>query len=162
MKQPQTQDKGYLEDQVGKAQRPLPPPLSINEFDARVKHLAVVLEFLPGLYVKAHEEQGWPPGGSGVHVSGGNPSDSTVDAVTGKVQRGRRQDCLTAIEWLEQAMTAAQNVAAVLRGEEVPQPKKVPRYGATVTQGELDQRIRDKRLRESPEHLRRERELRSE
>lgn len=103
-------------------QKPMSPPLNVHEFDARSRRIVVILDILPTLYSRAHEEQGSQLGGSGLHISGGNVSDPTVDVVTGDWQRQRREDCLTAARWLEQAHAATLKAAAALRGEPVRQP----------------------------------------
>lgn len=134
-------------------QSPMSPPLSLREFDARTRRVVVILDILPRLYSRAHEEQGSQLGGSGLHTSGGDVSDPTVDVVTGEWQRQRREDCLTAARWLEQAHTATLKAAAVLRGETVEQPTEIDSR-ATMSRRQFAEIRRKHEARE--EALRRE------
>lgn len=144
-------------------------PISVREFDALVQETWVLVSLLSGAYSKAHEEQGWPRGGQGVYVSGGDYSDTTAEAVFDPLNRKRRADCLAATEWLRKALGAAENALGVLQGERVEQPRKVHPM-ATMKQDELDDILDRLNRRDSPmqsswarerEQRRREDELRS-
>lgn len=132
------------------------PLLSTGAFGRELGLLRLRLDALPILYAAALDEGSWPPGGSGIGpVTGGSPSDATVAAFSATEQTDRRNDARRAVEWLRQATQAVRNAERCLRGEQVPQPTTVDAR-ATITQEELDRR----RKRVSPEHLRREEELR--
>lgn len=113
------------------------PLLSSAEFKAEIRQLFETVMGMSAEYARAHEEGAWPPGGSGVHVSGGNPSDATVAALEGREQRARRQNCRTAVKWLREAQSAATKARKALKGEPVLQPEKVDDR-ATVTQSDFD------------------------
>lgn len=158
------------EDSVGKPQKLLAPPLSVRQFDALIQETWVLVSLLSDAYFKAHEEQGWPSGGEGLHVSG-SPDEfgSVVNTIAAGWQHRRRSDCLTATEWLRKALGAAENALAVLQGERVEQPRTVHPM-ATMKQDELDDILNRLNRRDSPmqsswarerEQRRREDELRS-
>jgi hypothetical protein len=126
------------------------PLMSTGQLSAELAEVIDATVPLAVLYAKALEEGGWPPGGSGVHVSGGSPSDATLAALSGPWQRRRREDARRAVGWVKQAQRALQNAQDILTGEAVQQPEKVDRR-ATITQEEFDRRR---------EHRRREEELR--
>jgi hypothetical protein len=133
------------------------PLLSTGELRRELEALIDRTVPLAVLYAKALEEGGWPPGGSGVHVSGGSPSDATVSALLSPEARDRRQDARRAVGWVKQAGVALRNAEKALRGELVDQPEKIdPR--ATMSQDDFDRRRQ--RMRVSAEHIRREEELR--
>lgn len=115
-------------------------PPSPREFDALVQETWVLVSLLSGAYSKAHEEQGWPRGGQGVYVSGGDYSDTTAEAVFDPLNRQRRADCLQAVEWLRKALEAAEKALGVLQGERVEQPQKVDAR-AKITQAEFEWKI---------------------
>lgn len=103
-------------------QKPMSPPLSVREFDVRAKRVAVILQILPKLYDRCHDEQGSQLGGSGIYIDH-EKSDPTMDvALFATWQRQRREDCLTAAKWLKEAHSATLKAAAALRGEPVKQP----------------------------------------
>lgn len=115
-------------------------PISVREFDALVQETWVLVSLLSGAYSKAHEEQGWPRGGQGVYVSGGDYSDTTAEAVFDPLNRKRRADCLRATEWLRRAQETLQNAIDVLQGEQVEQPLKVDAR-AKISQAEFEWKI---------------------
>lgn len=130
---------------------PKPELISTAAFGAILGVLQDHLEELPHLYAETLDEGHWPPGGSGLHTTGGDPSDATVAGWEGKYQRRRRKDAQKAVEWIRKAAEAVWKAEAVLLGDRVIQPEeRDPR--ATMNQAEFDQWRR--------EHRRRERELR--
>jgi hypothetical protein len=126
------------------------PLMSTGQFGEELARIMDQTLPLAVLYAKALEEGGWPPGGSGVHVSGGSPSDATLAAFSGPWQRRRREHARRAVKFVKQAQRALERAEDVLTGEVVQQPEKVDRR-ATITQEEFDRRR---------EHRRREEELR--
>lgn len=134
-------------------------PISVREFDALVQETWVLVSLLSGAYRDAHMEQGWPRGGQGVYVSGGDYSDTTAEAVFDPLNRKRRADCLAAIEWLHEAMNAVQNALRVLEGKQVKQRRRVHPL-AVLSQDELEGRIRGVPIHRQREHVEREEELR--
>lgn len=128
------------------------PLLSTGEFGRELDAIATITaESLPFLYAKALDEGGWQPGGSGLHTTGGDPSDATVSALLSPQSRGRREDARRAVGWVKQAKQALRNAEKALAGEQVPQPSRMD-HRATMSSAEFE------RLRKR--HIQREEELR--